>query len=138
MKNSVRRETIASVIAADQAGERSERDADQQREEGRAEPDLERRLPALEQAEELVAPEPAVGAEDEERRLVRRERLRGARRVAHVRPRADRPERLAVRERKRVVRAVPERVRDQRLADEAEQDEQHEDDQARRARSGRA
>ena len=110
--------------AAEQAGERAERHSDQQREERRADADLERRLPALEQPDELVAPELAVRAEDEERRLVRRKRLRRARRVAHVRPRADRPQRLAVRERERLVRPVPERVRDQRLADEAEQDEQ--------------
>ena len=46
MKNSVRRETVGVGHAADQAGERAERDADQEREEGRAEPDLERGLPA--------------------------------------------------------------------------------------------
>ena len=131
MKNSVMRETRRVGQTADQAGERAERDSDQQREECRAEADLERRLAALEQPDELVAAELAVRAEDEERRLVRRKRLRGARCVAHVGPGADRPERLAVRERERLVRPVPEHCAISGSPTKQSRTSSSEDDQAR-------
>ena len=68
---------------AEVAGERPEHDTDQQREDRRARRDLERDAAAVEDAEELVAAELAVGAEQQQRlagafrrrRVVERERL---------------------------------------------------------------
>ena len=65
-----------STQPAEVAGERAEHDADQDREDRRADRDLERDAAAVEDAQELVAAELAVGAEQEQRlrRPLRRRR----------------------------------------------------------------
>ncbi len=114
--------------AAEVAGEDTHDHAEADRADRREQRDLEGRLRAVEQAQEEVAAEAAVGAEDEQllRPVTGRTRIR---RGADPRPGADRRERLrvdAVRE--DVVRAVPEEVREDRPADERQK--QQEDDEA--------
>ena len=66
---SVIRLITVSVHAAVEAGEGAHQDADHHGQQRRADGDLERGLGAVQQAQELVAAELAVRAEDEERLL---------------------------------------------------------------------
>ena len=100
---SVKRATTVSVAAAVVAGDRSDRDGDQQSDQDGAECDLERGPGTVEHADQLVPAERPVCAEHEEglfRGMVRREDVAVAVDVdlvglRHVRPRPDGPERGA-------------------------------------------
>jgi hypothetical protein len=116
----------AAVEAGDGAHERS----DHEREQRRAERHLERRAAAGEEPQELVAAERTVGAEDEQRLAVPRDRrVRGV----DVRPGADRLQIQVDRAREEGVGPVPEHALGEGEADEAGADDE-EDEQAARER----
>ena len=96
--------------AAVEAGHRAHQDAEDHREDRRSDRDLERGLRAVEEAQELVAAELAVGAEHEERlaRSAGRAPARaGVGRVGHPGQRADRQHASPRRRRPRTVLSGP-------------------------------
>ncbi len=125
-------------------GEQAEQRADDDRQHRRREGDLERDLAAVEEAQEEVAAERAVGSQDQQGRRPARLHLadvgdvlghldvRGRR---HARPEPRRLEPDVDRVRERVVRAVSERAGEERPADEARE---HDRDQADPACGGEA
>ena len=128
--------------AAVEPGHRAHQDADDHREDRRADRDLERGLRAVEEAQELVAAELAVGAEHEEvcRMLAGRRRRAGVGRVGDPGERARPAARVfaSTPPENWLVRAVAEEVRGDRRADEPDQEEQDDPDRRRRSRTCRA
>ena len=129
---------------AEVARDGAERDPEHEREQRRTERHLERLLAAVEQAEELVPAERAVGAQDQERvrralgrlRLVDRILLRDGREIVEGGDARPRTRGLVVdvdRVREQVVRPVVQEPRSNRRAREYEQDQREDGDQAREA-----